>query len=311
VKVILIKDDASSSGPVCLSGAKILAISIAGFIALPIVLGLLSYWVTASIDRSLNPFTDPEYRIAVESRVDGQQKEILKTREYVSQHIDVLGRRIGSLQAQVSRINAVEQRIAKVSGINLEDFQFDQDPPIGGATIIDDIDLEQVDIENAIQSIEKELSARESEIAAVDFLLSRKSLASQQTPAGWPVKGGWVSSSFGSRMHPITGKKQFHKGVDIPGKLGAAVVSVADGVVVRSENSSDYGWLIEIDHGDDYTTLYSHNRKNFVKVGETVKKGQAIGEVGSSGRSTGPHVHFEVHRKGRVINPVKFLYKKV
>jgi len=168
-----------------------------------------------------------------------------------------------------------------------------------------------VDIENAIRSIEKELSARESEIAAVDFLLSRKSLASKQTPAGWPVKGGWVSSSFGSRMHPITGKKQFHKGVDIPGKLGADVMSVADGVVVRSENSPDYGWLIEIDHGDNYTTLYSHNQKNFVEVGETVKKGQAIGKIGSSGRSTGPHVHFEVHRKGKIINPIKFLYKKV
>ena len=311
MKVILIKDDASSSGPVCLSGVKFLTIGIAGFIVLPIALGLFSYWISASIDRSLNPFIDPEYRVAVENRVNGQQQEILKTRQYVRQHIDVLGSRIGSLQAQVSRINAVEQRIAKVSGINLEDFQFDQDPPIGGATANEDVDLEQIDIENAIRSIEKELSARESEIAAVDFLLSRKSLASQQTPAGWPVKGGWVSSSFGSRMHPMTGKKQFHKGVDIPGKLGSDIVSVADGVVVRSENSSHYGWLVEIDHGDSYTTLYSHNRKNLVEVGETVKKGQAIGEIGSSGRSTGPHVHFEVHKKGKVIDPVKYLYKRV
>lgn len=277
---------------------------------MPIILGLASYWVVSSIDRSLNPFVDPEYRIAVESRVNEQQQEMLKTRDYVRQHMDVLGRRIGSLQAQVSRINAVEMRIAEVSGINLEDFQFDQDPPIGGSGADDEIDSEQIDIENAILAIEQELSVRESEIAAVDFLLSRNSLESQQTPAGWPVSGGWVSSSFGSRMHPMTGKKHFHKGVDIPGKLGAEVLAVADGVVTRSEKKGNYGWLVEVDHGDSYSTLYSHNRRNLVEEGQTVKKGQAIAEIGSTGRSTGPHVHFEVSKNNRKINPVKYLYRR-
>lgn len=282
----------------------------ATLVALPLMLGLASYWFISSIDRALNPFVDPEYRIAVESRVDEQRQEMVKTRDYVRKHMDVLGRRIGSLQAQVSRINAVEQRIASVSGISLEDFQFDQDPPIGGSSDVADVDSQEVDIENAIVAIEKELSQRESEIAAVDFLLSRKSLESQQTPAGWPVKGGWVSSSFGSRMHPMTGKKQFHRGVDIPGKLGAEVLAVADGVVTRSTKSGNYGWVIELDHGDSYTTLYSHNRRNLVSEGETVVKGQPIAEIGSTGRSTGPHVHFEVSKNKRHINPVKYLYKK-
>lgn len=277
---------------------------------MPIILGLASYWAVSTIDRSLNPFVDPEYRIAVESRVNEQQQEMLKTRDYVRQHMDVLGRRIGSLQAQVSRINAVEMRIAEVSGINLEDFQFDQDPPIGGSGADDEVDSEQIDIENAILAIEQELSVRESEIAAVDFLLSRNSLESQQTPAGWPVSGGWVSSNFGSRMHPMTGKKHFHKGVDIPGKVGAHVLAVADGVVTRSTKSGNYGWLVEVDHGDSYTTLYSHNRKNLVEEGQTVIKGQAIAEIGSTGRSTGPHVHFEVSKNSRRINPVKYLYRR-
>jgi len=282
----------------------------ATLVALPLMLGLASYWFISSIDRALNPFVDPEYRIAVESRVDEQRQEMIKTRDYVRKHMDVLGRRIGSLQAQVSRINAVEQRIASVSGISLEDFQFEQDPPIGGSSDVADVDSQEVDIENAIVAIEKELSQRESEIAAVDFLLSRKSLESQQTPAGWPVKGGWVSSNFGSRMHPMTGKKQFHRGVDIPGKLGAQVLAVADGVVTRSTKSGNYGWVIELDHGDSYTTLYSHNRRNLVSEGETVVKGQPIAEIGSTGRSTGPHVHFEVSKNKRHINPVKYLYKK-
>lgn len=310
MKIILLKDNTTKNGAVCLSGSKLLFSGIALLVAMPIILGLASYWVVSSIDRSLNPFVDPEYRIAVESRVNEQQQEMLKTRDYVRQHMDVLGRRIGSLQAQVSRINAVEMRIAEVSGINLEDFQFDQDPPIGGSGADDEIDSEQIDIENAILAIEQELSVRESEIAAVDFLLSRNSLESQQTPAGWPVSGGWVSSSFGSRMHPMTGKKHFHKGVDIPGKLGAEVLAVADGVVTRSEKKGNYGWLVEVDHGDSYSTLYSHNRRNLVEEGQTVKKGQAIAEIGSTGRSTGPHVHFEVSKNNRKINPVKYLYRR-
>lgn len=309
MKVILLKDNTGRNGALCLSGRKLLFAAAALFAVLPLVLGFASYWAVATIDRSLNPFVDPEYRIAVETRVNEQQQEMLKTRDYVRQHMDVLGRRIGSLQAQVSRINAVEMRIAESSGINLSDFQFEQDPPLGGATGAEK-DSEQIDIENAIVAIEKELSLRESEIAAVDFLLSRNSLETQQTPAGWPVKGGWVSSNFGSRMHPMTGKKQFHRGVDIPGKLGASVLAVADGVVTRSEKSGAYGWMIEIDHGDSYETLYGHNRKNLVAVGETVVKGQAIAEIGSTGRSTGPHVHFEVSKNKRSINPVKYLYKK-
>ncbi len=279
-------------------------------LGLPILLGLLSYWVIASIDRSLNPFVDPDYRVAVETRVRDQEQQMQETKEYVRQHMDILGRRVGSLQAQVSRINAVEMRIAETSGINLSDFQFEQDPPVGGSTAAETVDSEQVDIENAIEAIEKELARRESEIAAMDFLLSRRSLESQQTPAGWPVRGGWVSSNFGSRLHPMTGKKQFHRGVDIPGREGADVLSVADGVVTRSEKNGSFGWMVEIDHGDGYTTLYSHNKENLVEVGATVTKGQAIARIGSTGRSTGPHVHFEVAKNKRTINPVRYLYKK-
>jgi len=310
LKIILLKDNTAKNGAFCLSGHKLLISGVAILLALPVFLGLATYWVVSAIDRSLNPFVDPQYRIAVESRVNEQQQEMLKTRDYVRQHMDVLGRRIGSLQAQVSRINAVEMRIAETSGINLEDFQFEEDPPIGGAADSETVDSEQIDIENAIVAIEKELSLRESEIAAVDFLLSRNSLETQQTPAGWPVEGGWVSSNFGTRLHPISGKKQFHRGVDIPGKEGSSVLAVADGVVIRSQKSSTFGWVVELDHGDSYTTLYSHNKKNLVSQGETVVKGQAIAQIGSTGRATGPHVHFEVAKNKRSINPIRYLYKK-
>jgi len=310
LKIILLKDNTAKNGAFCLSGHKLLISGAALLLGLPVFIALATYWVVSAVDRSLNPFVDPQYRIAVESRVNEQQAEMLKTRNYVRQHMDVLGRRVGSLQAQVSRINAVEARIAETAGINLEDFQFEQDPPVGGAAPSESVDSEQIDIENAIVEIEKELALRESEIAAVDFLLSRNSLETQQTPAGWPVEGGWVSSNFGTRLHPISGKKQFHRGVDIPGKEGNLVLAVADGVVIRSQKAGSFGWMVEIDHGDSYTTLYSHNRKNLVEVGETVVKGQGIAEIGSTGLSTGPHVHFEVSKNNRSINPVRYLYKK-
>ncbi len=310
MKVILVKDNTGPNSAVCVAGHKLLLGGFAAFVALPIVLGLVSYWVISSIDRAVNPFVDPEYRIAVETRVAEQEQEMQRTREYVRQHLDVLGSRVGVLQAQVSRINAVEMRIAESSGIDLSDFRFDEEPAIGGANL-GKATTEQIDVENAIAAIEKELSARESEIAAVDFLLSRSALSSKQTPTGWPVKGGWVSSKFGSRMHPISGRKQFHGGVDIPGKAGADVLAVADGVVIESRKNGGLGWMVKVDHGDDYTTLYSHNELNLVKVGETVRKGQAIAKLGSTGLSTGPHVHFEVSKKGRRINPVKYLYKKL
>lgn len=309
MKIILLKDSTQANSSACVAGRKLALGAICLLVLLPVSLGLSSYWLVATIDRSINPFVDPEYRNTVEASVREQQEQMVNTREYVQKNLDILGRKIGSLQAQVSRINAVEMQIAEVAGLDISSFNFDQDPPVGGMGGVGKPSKQQ-DIEKAITAIEQELEIRESEIAMVDFLLSTKQLQDRQTPAGWPVKGGWVSSSFGSRLHPLTGHKDFHRGVDIPGKLNADVLAVADGVVRRSEKKGNYGWLVEIDHGDGFVTLYSHNKSNLVKVGETVDKGQPIAKLGSTGRSTGPHVHFEVKKNGRNINPIKYLYRK-
>ena len=159
MKVLLFRDNTSRTGTVCLSGNKLLVAGASVLVGLPILLGLASYWAASAIDRSLNPFVDPEYRVAVESRVREQEAQMQQTREYVRQHMDVLGRQIGSLQAQVSRISAVEQRIADASGISLKDFEFDQDPPIGGASGVG-VDSEQIDIENAVP--EEDLAQRQA-----------------------------------------------------------------------------------------------------------------------------------------------------
>ncbi|UCE89604.1 MAG: M23 family metallopeptidase, partial [Pseudomonadota bacterium] len=133
-------------------------------------------------------------------------------------------------------------------------------------------------------------------------------LQAEVMPAGRPVKRGWLSSYFGKRTDPFTGRRVHHAGVDFAGKLGSDVVAVAAGVVTYSGKRYGYGNLVEIDHGNGYSTRYGHNRENLVKVGDTLKKGHLIAKMGSSGRSTGPHVHFEVLLNGRAVNPKKYVH---
>jgi murein DD-endopeptidase MepM/ murein hydrolase activator NlpD len=137
-----------------------------------------------------------------------------------------------------------------------------------------------------------------------------RSLAAETRPTGRPVESGWISSGYGRRSDPITGKRTLHEGVDFAGKSGSDILAVASGVVVFAGEKSGYGRLVEIDHGNGLSTRYGHNSKLLVQEGEVVKQGQTIALLGSTGRSTGPHVHFEVLRGGRHVNPARYLRSK-
>jgi len=126
-------------------------------------------------------------------------------------------------------------------------------------------------------------------------------------PQGRPVSSGWISSYFGKRTDPFTGKSANHTGIDFAGKAGAEVVAVADGVVTWSADRYGYGIMVEINHGNGYSTRYAHNSENLVVVGDEVKKGQAVARMGETGRATGPNLHFEVLKSGRRVNPVNFI----
>jgi len=141
----------------------------------------------------------------------------------------------------------------------------------------------------------------------VDSLLAKHRLEAEIMPSGWPIDGGWVSSHYGKRSDPLNGKRSVHHGVDIAAKRYTPIHTVAAGIVSYSGRRTGYGRVVEITHGNGYTTIYAHNQNNKVKVGERVKKGQTIALVGSSGRATGPHLHFEVKSNGTRINPSQFL----
>ena len=241
-----------------------------------------------------------------ERLIEQEQTNLKEARQYIENNLVALSARLGGLQAQVSRINTVEKRLANAAEIDLSAFDYKNEPAQGGDGA-EYLNVGEHDLIAEIESMESILDKREIAIKALGVSLSEIVLRKDQTPKGMPVRNSWISSSFGWRTSPFSGKKQFHKGIDVPGKLGADVIAVADGVVIRSGKGPNFGNVVEINHGEGLTTLYAHNSKNLVSVGDSVSKGDSIAKVGSTGRSTGPHVHFEVRKYGKHLNPRKFL----
>jgi murein DD-endopeptidase MepM/ murein hydrolase activator NlpD len=163
------------------------------------------------------------------------------------------------------------------------------------------------EIVESMQSLGDQLNDREAQLGVLESVLMGQNLKDRVYPRGRPVNSGWISSYFGKRTDPFTGKPANHTGIDFAGKLGDPVVAVADGVVSWSADRYGYGVMVEVNHGNGYSTRYAHNAENLVVVGDEVKKGQAVARMGDSGRATGPNLHFEVLKNGRRVNPVNFI----
>ncbi len=238
-----------------------------------------------------------------------QRADIQRIREKTQNTLDAMALRVGQMQAQLTRLNAVGEHLAKKAKLKSSEFNFDQLPAIGGAeTIAPAESFTQNQLLSEIEQLDEQLSLREKQLELLGLFTANKKLSKEVRPAGLPVEKGWLSSHYGYRADPFTGKKAFHHGVDIAGKSGTAVLAAASGLVTIASKKNGYGFLIEIDHGDSYVTRYGHNKEMLVKVGDLVKQGEPIAKMGSTGRSTGPHVHFEVLRNGKKVNPRRYLY---
>ncbi|MEM9172447.1 MAG: M23 family metallopeptidase [Pseudomonadota bacterium] len=250
-----------------------------------------------------------------DASMDAMQLELVAQRELLEQArrdaqetLDALAIRIGRTNAHVVRLDALGQRLTEMAGLNEGEFDFDAEPPIGGpeeTAFVDDQD--EVGLLAQLQGIDQQLDSRGQQLAVLETMLLNRKVGESTTPAGHPVKGGWISSHFGTRTDPFTGKQARHKGVDIAARAGAEIMAVGSGVVTYSGNRFGYGLMVEIDHGDGYITRYAHNSENLVDVGAEVRKGQVIGLMGSTGRATGPNLHFEVLKDGKLLNPVSFI----
>jgi murein DD-endopeptidase MepM/ murein hydrolase activator NlpD len=215
-------------------------------------------------------------------------------------------KRLGQLQAQAIRLNALTEELATLSGLDVSQFLLTEDIAQGGIEKQGD-DLSSQEFNDELQELSLGFKEQHQQLLSLqDFLITNDNIKSA-IPQGRPIKGGWISSYYGNRIDPFTGKKAFHRGMDLAGKAGSGVYNVADGIVTWIGERSGYGGLVEVDHGNGYVTRYAHNKTINVKVGDKVNKGQVIALMGSTGRSTGPHVHFEILRDGKNINPYSFV----
>ncbi len=219
---------------------------------------------------------------------------------------DFYARQLGGLQAETIRLRMFSERLAEIAGFDSAAFSLDEHPSLGGIDQ-DGMPLSSEALDRGIQKLSDELQTQEEALAALEqYLLTADSIAAS-IPTGKPVEDGWVSSFYGYRIDPFNGKKTFHEGLDIAGKSGSDVLAVADGIVSWVGERGGYGGLVEVDHGNGYVTRYAHNKTIKVKKGDRVNKGETLALMGSTGRSTGPHVHFEVLRDGQHVNPYNFI----
>lgn len=236
-----------------------------------------------------------------------ERRDLEVARDQIRAHLDALALRIAGLQAHVMRLDALGERLVQVGSLDSDEFGFGTVPAVGGESDADSQPQSAADLAGEMVRLSQLLDDRERKLLLLEDVLMNRELRSEVLPSGRPVLKGWISSGFGRRTDPFSGKKSAHHGVDFAGKRGTEVVAVAGGVVMRSEKAAGYGNLVEIRHVDGITTRYAHNQKNLVKPGDVVTKGQTIALLGSSGRSSGPHVHFEVRKDGESVDPLKFI----
>jgi murein DD-endopeptidase MepM/ murein hydrolase activator NlpD len=221
-----------------------------------------------------------------------------------------LSRRLGILQAQITRLEAAGTRLAELSGLDAGEFDFQAPLAVGGPEVlIDDQDGEpsSSDLHRELTQTEAQIRDRARQLRVLEDLLVVSRQQKESQPQGRPVKTGFVSSLFGHRRDPISGRRTIHEGIDFAAHTGTDIYSVGSGIVIMSGMLGAYGRVVEINHGNGYVTRYAHASASLVKVGERVTKGQVIAKVGTTGRSTGPHLHFEVFYNGRVVNPQRYI----
>lgn len=243
----------------------------------------------------------------LESMFERERAALLAAKQESLSNLDALSARVARMQAEIFRLNALGERLVHMANLSAEEFDFDSEAAVGGPEPVESLSVSFGDLTEEIESLFAQLHDRERKLTLLEDLIMERDLQEQIMPAGTPVRSGYITSKFGARKDPVNGKRSFHRGVDFAGKRGTEILAVADGLVILSETRSGFGRTVEIRHGNGLITRYAHNQKLLVKVGDLVKQGQVIATLGSSGRVTGPHLHFEVLRDGKNVDPMTYV----
>jgi murein DD-endopeptidase MepM/ murein hydrolase activator NlpD len=273
------------------------------FLALLLLLGATAalYWMTLRYA--------PDIRVPALQRLVlvAQEAEAERGRTFVQQNLNAMAVKLGEMQAQLTRLDALGERLSSAAGVR--DIRFSEAPGMGGAapTLMPPQNLSLADFSEKLMSLSRQVETRNDMLGVLEAQLFEEAVKKKRLPTMRPVSGPFNASAFGRRVDPFTGQWAMHEGVDFLADLGSTIAAAADGVVVFAGFHPQYGYMVDIDHGNDLVTRYAHASKLFAKDGDVVQRGRKIAEVGSTGRSTGPHLHFEVRFRGTAQDPSKFL----
>ncbi len=304
--VILVPGNRSGGGQTAsLNRRHLTAIFLVGILLLPAIMGSVAYRVSEMMDRQQGSPAVAAYR----EELWQSRAALSQARAEAVRYLNALAQRLGSLQAQILRLNALGGRLTRMAGLDAREFNFDALPAMGGPEKNAAVGVNSPDVVKNLEALARELDRSQARLVALESLLLDRKLNAAVTPSAWPVDGGWISSGFGIRMDPFTGHQGIHEGVDIAARFGGPIYATGDGVVNWAGEKVGYGTVVEITHESDLVTRYAHTSAVLVKVGDRVKKGQEIARIGTTGRSTGPHLHFEVVRNGQAVNPASYLHQ--
>ena len=305
--VIIVPGKRSGNGQAAsLNTRHVVALALVGLLVLPTLIGLVSYRIVEMWERQQGSPAAVAYR----AELSRSRVALVDAREQAVRHLNALAQRLGSLQAQILRLNALGMRLTRMAGLDAREFNFDSVPAMGGPET-GSYSVSAPDVVHNLEALTRELDRSQARLVALESLLLDRKLNAAVTPSAWPVQGGWLSSGFGVRMDPFTGHQGVHEGVDIAARFGGPIFATGDGVVTWAGDMAGYGLAVEVTHESTLITRYAHASEVLVKEGDRVRRGQEIARVGTTGRSTGPHLHFEVLRNGHAVNPAHYLNQGV
>ncbi|MFY9327228.1 MAG: M23 family metallopeptidase [Georgfuchsia sp.] len=298
--IILVSNRLATAKTITITPRLLLGFA-AGFVVLIFGLSSLFSYVTVRHAAEIRlPFLQDLVR-------DTTKEDSRRRSEYMRENLKMMAIKVGELQARLVRLDSIGERMANLVGIKTQELKTTKQVVGSGGPLIKATPLSADELQQTLAALTREVETRSDTLALLDSRLFDERVRKRMLPTTLPVEAQWSASGFGWRIDPFTGERAMHGGVDFPAEIGSKVVSAAAGIVVSAKFHPDYGNMVEIDHGNDLTTRYAHLSHMLVKAGSVVKRGQQIAEAGNTGRSTGPHLHFEVRFRGVAQNPNRFL----
>lgn len=305
MRIIVVGRRAGSTRSINLGGWARAVIS-ACLVGIPVGMATVAYKFI-SLDSDV---MDAHSREAWVQTLGEQEIQVEQAKRQAERKLAALTLRVSELQARLVRLDALGERLTTMAKLDKGEFDFSTAPAVGGPqAAVQPSDIHSPSLIDMLDGLAYQIDDRQAQLDTLEALLANRKLQNDVFLAGRPIKKGWMSSRYGRRTDPFTGGADWHQGVDFAAKEDSDIVAVASGVVTWADDRYQYGKMIEINHGNGFVTRYGHCKSLVVGPGDIVKKGQTIGLVGSTGRSTGPHVHFEVHKHGRVVDPASYIHR--